>query len=148
MPGKRGVYPGTFDPVTNGHMDIITRSARLVDRLVIAVAVNIGKGPLFSLDERVEMVEVEIAGEELVLERADRQRSIRNTKRYALGTSPAAAALVGRLRAQGAGGRGQRRRSVDPDRAEPHHGARAPEGLGVGVGPRRPAAGAPSVARG
>ena len=56
------VYPGTFDPVTNGHMDIITRSARLVDRLVIAVAVNIGKGPLFSLDERVEMVEAEITG--------------------------------------------------------------------------------------
>lgn len=54
------VYPGTFDPVTNGHMDIIARAARLVDRLVIAVAVNIGKGPLFSLDERVEMVEAEI----------------------------------------------------------------------------------------
>ena len=55
------VYPGTFDPVTNGHMDIISRSARLVDRLVIAVAVNIGKGPLFSLNERVKMVEAEIA---------------------------------------------------------------------------------------
>jgi pantetheine-phosphate adenylyltransferase, bacterial len=55
------VYPGTFDPVTNGHMDIIARAARLVDRLVIAVAVNIGKGPLFSLDERVDMVEAEIS---------------------------------------------------------------------------------------
>ena len=54
------VYPGTFDPVTNGHMDSIARAARLVDRLVIAVAVNIGKSPLFSLDERVEMVEEEI----------------------------------------------------------------------------------------
>ena len=59
--GTIAVYPGTFDPVTNGHMDIITRAARLVDRLVIAVAVNIGKGPLFSLLERVEMVEAEIA---------------------------------------------------------------------------------------
>lgn len=55
------VYPGTFDPVTNGHMDIIARAARLVDRLIIAVAVNIGKGPLFSLQERVDMVEAEIA---------------------------------------------------------------------------------------
>ncbi|MEK9724845.1 MAG: pantetheine-phosphate adenylyltransferase [Rhodospirillaceae bacterium] len=55
------VYPGTFDPVTNGHMDIISRAARLVDRLVVAVAVNIGKGPLFESDERVEMVKAEIA---------------------------------------------------------------------------------------
>jgi pantetheine-phosphate adenylyltransferase len=56
-----GVYPGTFDPVTNGHTDIILRAARLVDRLVIGVAVNAGKGPMFSLDERVEMVRDEIA---------------------------------------------------------------------------------------
>ncbi|MAH83389.1 MAG: pantetheine-phosphate adenylyltransferase [Rhodospirillaceae bacterium TMED8] len=55
------VYPGTFDPVTNGHMDIIARGARIVDRLVIGVAVNIGKDPLFTLDERVAMVEAEIA---------------------------------------------------------------------------------------
>ena len=48
-----GVYPGTFDPVTNGHLDIIRRGARLVDRLVIAVAKNAGKGPLFTLEERV-----------------------------------------------------------------------------------------------
>ena len=54
------IYPGTFDPVTNGHIDIITRAGRLVDQLVIAVAVNIGKAPFFSLDERVEMVETEI----------------------------------------------------------------------------------------
>jgi len=54
------VYPGTFDPVTNGHVDIISRAARLVDRLVIAVAVNIGKGPMFSLEERVAMVEEEV----------------------------------------------------------------------------------------
>ncbi len=52
-----GLYPGTFDPVTNGHVDIIARSAALVDRLVIGVAVNQDKGPLFSLAERVEMVE-------------------------------------------------------------------------------------------
>jgi pantetheine-phosphate adenylyltransferase len=52
-----GLYPGTFDPVTNGHMDIITRAAGVVDKLVVAVAVNAGKGPLFSLDERVAIVE-------------------------------------------------------------------------------------------
>ena len=56
-----GIYPGTFDPVTNGHMDIILRAARLVDRLIVAVARNIGKGPLFSADERVELVRGEVA---------------------------------------------------------------------------------------
>jgi len=56
-----GVYPGTFDPVTNGHIDIIRRAARIVDRLIVGVAVNAGKGPLFSLDERAEMVRDEIA---------------------------------------------------------------------------------------
>jgi len=56
-----GIYPGTFDPVTNGHLDIIGRAARLVDRLVIGVAQNSGKGPLFSLPERVEMVREECA---------------------------------------------------------------------------------------
>tara|TARA_B100000427_G_scaffold305911_1_gene292230 strand:- start:1957 stop:2475 length:519 start_codon:yes stop_codon:yes gene_type:complete len=61
MPGNRGVYPGTFDPVTKGHMDIIVRGARVVDELIVAVAVNAGKGPLFTLDERVEMLEAEIA---------------------------------------------------------------------------------------
>ena len=45
-----GLYPGTFDPVTNGHVDIIARAAKLVDRLVIGVAINEDKGPLFSLD--------------------------------------------------------------------------------------------------
>ena len=54
------VYPGTFDPVTNGHMDIIMRAARLVDKLVVGVAVNIGKGPLFTLEERVDMLEAEV----------------------------------------------------------------------------------------
>ena len=56
-----GVYPGTFDPVTNGHLDIIRRGARLVDLLVIAVARNAGKGPLFTIDERVAILEAEIA---------------------------------------------------------------------------------------
>jgi len=60
MADRTGVYPGTFDPVTNGHMDIISRAARVVDALIVGVAINPGKGPLFSLDERVEMVAEEI----------------------------------------------------------------------------------------
>ncbi len=52
-----GLYPGTFDPIHNGHTDIIGRAVKLVDRLVIGVAINAGKGPLFSLEERVEIVE-------------------------------------------------------------------------------------------
>ena len=56
---RTGLYPGTFDPVTLGHLDIIERAATLVDRLVIGVAVNEGKGPMFPLDERVAMVEAE-----------------------------------------------------------------------------------------
>ena len=54
-----GLYPGTFDPVTLGHIDIIDRATVLVDRLVIGVAINRDKGPLFSLDERVAMIEAE-----------------------------------------------------------------------------------------
>lgn len=56
-----GVYPGTFDPITNGHTDIIRRAAKLVDRLVIGVARNDGKGPLFSTDERVDIVRDDLA---------------------------------------------------------------------------------------
>jgi pantetheine-phosphate adenylyltransferase len=56
-----GIYPGTFDPITNGHTDIIRRAVRIVDRLVIGVARNDGKGPLFATDERVEIVRDEIA---------------------------------------------------------------------------------------
>jgi pantetheine-phosphate adenylyltransferase len=56
-----GVYPGTFDPITNGHSDIIRRAAKLVDRLIIGVARNDGKGPLFATDERVEIVRDEVA---------------------------------------------------------------------------------------
>ena len=56
-----GLYPGTFDPVTNGHLDIIGRAARQLDKLVVWVAINSGKGPMFSLEERVELVTAEIA---------------------------------------------------------------------------------------
>ncbi len=54
-----GLYPGTFDPVTLGHLDIIERATVLVDRLVIGVAINRDKGPLFPLDDRVAMIEAE-----------------------------------------------------------------------------------------
>ncbi|EAQ07303.1 MULTISPECIES: pantetheine-phosphate adenylyltransferase [Yoonia] len=54
-----GLYPGTFDPVTLGHLDIVRRAASLVDRLVIGVAINRDKGPMFTLEERVAMVEAE-----------------------------------------------------------------------------------------
>ncbi|OCX67228.1 pantetheine-phosphate adenylyltransferase [Thioclava sp. SK-1] len=56
-----GLYPGTFDPVTLGHIDIIERGLALVDRLVIGVAINRDKGPMFTLEERVEMLEAECA---------------------------------------------------------------------------------------
>ena len=65
-----GIYPGTFDPITNGHADIIRRAVRVVDRLVIGVARNDGKGPLFATDERVEIVRDEIAH----LENGDAER--------------------------------------------------------------------------
>ncbi len=57
---RSGLYPGTFDPITKGHLDIIGRGMKLVDRLVIGVAVNEAKKPLFSLDERVAIVEDEV----------------------------------------------------------------------------------------
>ena len=56
-----GVYPGTFDPITLGHMDIIKRGAKLVDKLVIGVTTNISKSPMFSVEERMTMVEREVA---------------------------------------------------------------------------------------
>ncbi|WP_156839425.1 pantetheine-phosphate adenylyltransferase [Novosphingobium aquimarinum] len=60
--GERiGVYPGTFDPITRGHSDIIRRGAKLVDRLIIGVTTNISKNPMFSPDERIAMVEREVA---------------------------------------------------------------------------------------
>jgi pantetheine-phosphate adenylyltransferase len=60
--GERiGVYPGTFDPITLGHMDIIRRGAKLVDRLVIGVTTNPSKSPMFSVEERMTMVRREVA---------------------------------------------------------------------------------------
>jgi pantetheine-phosphate adenylyltransferase len=56
-----GLYPGTFDPITNGHIDIIGRAVKLVDKLVIGVAINAEKGPMFSLDERVALIHEETA---------------------------------------------------------------------------------------
>jgi pantetheine-phosphate adenylyltransferase len=56
-----GVYPGTFDPITLGHIDIIRRGAKLVDRLVVGVTTNIAKAPMFSDDERLAMVRAEVA---------------------------------------------------------------------------------------
>jgi len=60
-----GVYPGTFDPVTRGHLDIIRRGSKLVDRLIIGVTTNMSKNPMFSPDERIAMVRREIADQGL-----------------------------------------------------------------------------------
>jgi pantetheine-phosphate adenylyltransferase len=56
-----GIYPGTFDPITLGHMDIIERGATLVDRLIVAVTTNIQKSPMFTDDERISIVQREVA---------------------------------------------------------------------------------------
>jgi len=82
---KTGVYPGTFDPVTLGHMDIIRRGAKLVDKLVIGVTTNPSKSPMFSVEERMEMVRREVAGVEgeiavvsfdsLLMDFAERERA-------------------------------------------------------------------------
>lgn len=58
--GHIGLYPGTFDPATRGHIDIIQRAAQVVDQLIVGVAGNAGKGPLFTVEERVAMVQDEI----------------------------------------------------------------------------------------
>ena len=57
LPHSLAVYPGTFDPVTNGHLDILHRALNIFDRVIVAVAVNTGKQPLFSLEERIWMIE-------------------------------------------------------------------------------------------
>ncbi len=62
MTTRTGVYPGTFDPITLGHMDIIRRGAKLVDRLVIGVTTNPSKNPMFSVEERMAMVRREVEG--------------------------------------------------------------------------------------
>ena len=61
MTERIGLYPGTFDPVTLGHADIIRRGAKLVDRLVVGVTTNSTKDPMFSTEERIEMVRAEVA---------------------------------------------------------------------------------------
>ena len=61
MTSRIGLYPGTFDPVTLGHLDIIRRGAKLVDRLIIGVTTNPSKDPMFAPDERIEMVRAEVA---------------------------------------------------------------------------------------
>lgn len=60
------IYPGTFDPVTNGHVDLVRRATRLFGRVVVAVAANTAKQPLFSLDERIELARTVFAGLERV----------------------------------------------------------------------------------
>ena len=68
---RTGLYAGTFDPLTNGHIDIIGRAVKLVDRLVIGVAINRDKGPLFSLEERVQMIRAEtdrLKGAEIIVQ--------------------------------------------------------------------------------
>ncbi|RZM15254.1 MAG: pantetheine-phosphate adenylyltransferase [Sphingomonas sp.] len=62
MTARIGVYPGTFDPVTLGHMDIIRRGAKLVDRLVIGVTTNPSKSPMFTIEERMATVRREVSG--------------------------------------------------------------------------------------
>jgi len=58
---RTGVYPGTFDPITLGHLDVVRRATRVVDRLIIAVAANDGKGPVLSVEERVALVKGDVA---------------------------------------------------------------------------------------
>ena len=53
---RRAIYPGSFDPITNGHLDVVERAARLFDEVIVAVAMNVGKEPLFSAKERREMI--------------------------------------------------------------------------------------------
>lgn len=60
MSDRTGIYPGTFDPITIGHLDVIRRALRVVDHLIVAVASNDGKGPVFSIDERVAMVREDV----------------------------------------------------------------------------------------
>jgi len=59
---KTGIYPGTFDPITHGHLDVIERAERIFDRVVVAVADNPGKTPLFSIEERLELIRPNVEG--------------------------------------------------------------------------------------
>jgi pantetheine-phosphate adenylyltransferase len=62
---KVAVYPGSFDPITNGHLDLLERALKIFDRIVIAVAANPGKGPLFTLQERVDLIKDSLKGHPL-----------------------------------------------------------------------------------
>ena len=85
MKARIGVYPGTFDPLTLGHMDIIRRGAKLVDTLVVGVTTNPSKSPMFSVEERVATVEREVAAldgdirvvtfDSLLMDFAERERA-------------------------------------------------------------------------
>lgn len=69
---KIALYPGTFDPITKGHLDIISRASRLVDRLIVAVAANAGKSPIFTLQERLAMAVYEV--EQLMRQFPEKER--------------------------------------------------------------------------
>jgi len=60
--GKIAIYPGTFDPLTNGHSDLVQRAAQLFDQVIVAVATNPGKAPRFSADERIELARIALGG--------------------------------------------------------------------------------------
>ena len=60
--GAGALYPGTFDPITNGHTDLVARATKLFDRVIVAVAMDTGKDPVCGIDERVKLAEVSLAG--------------------------------------------------------------------------------------
>ena len=62
MPDNLAIYPGSFDPITNGHLDIVRRAAKIFDRVIVAVAINVEKNPLFSVGERVRLVTNAVRG--------------------------------------------------------------------------------------
>ncbi len=64
---KRGIYPGTFDPITNGHLDLVVRGLRIFDEIIVAVALNPKKQPLFSIEERLAMIRESVSGHKNVL---------------------------------------------------------------------------------
>lgn len=59
---RTAIYPGTFDPITNGHLDIIKRAVKIFDTVIVAVANNVGKAPLFTIEQRVEMIRESVNG--------------------------------------------------------------------------------------
>jgi pantetheine-phosphate adenylyltransferase len=63
MPERVALYPGSFDPLTNGHLDILSRARRLADRVIVAILENDAKTPLFSVGERIEMIREIVAGD-------------------------------------------------------------------------------------